>query len=123
MELIHEDALYFTERFLSEANEYDIIVSNPPYIPELEKSTISAHVLEHEPSMALFVDDQDPIIFYKELIKFAEQALVKGGFLFFELHELYGEEVKEYLQLFEFEKIEIRKDLQGKSRMLKAQKV
>ena len=73
--------------------------------------------------MALFVDDQDPIIFYKELIKFADLKLVEGGFLFFELHELYGEEVKEYLQLFEFEKIEIRKDLQGKSRMLKAQKV
>jgi release factor glutamine methyltransferase len=123
LELIHEDALHFSERFLSEANEYDIIVSNPPYIPEQEKSTMSAHVLEHEPSMALFVDDQDPIIFYKELIKFAYLKLVEGGFLFFELHELYGEEVKEYLQLFEFEKIEIRKDLQGKSRMLKAQKV
>lgn len=123
LELIHEDALNFSERFLSEANEYDIIVSNPPYIPEQEKSTMSAHVLEHEPSMALFVDDQDPIVFYKELIKFADFKLIKGGFLFFELHELYGEEVKEYLQIFEFEKIEIRKDLQGKSRMLKAQKV
>jgi release factor glutamine methyltransferase len=84
---------------------------------------MSANVLEHEPSMALFVDDQDPIIFYKELIKFADLKLVKGGFLFLELHELYGEEVREYLQLFEFEQIEIRKDLQGKSRMLKAQKV
>jgi release factor glutamine methyltransferase len=123
LELIHEDALHFTERFLSEANGYDIIVSNPPYIPEQEKSTMSKHVLEHEPSMALFVDDQDPIIFHKELIKFADLKLVEGGFLFFELHELYGEEVKEYLQLFEFDKIEIRKDLQGKSRMLKAQKV
>lgn len=122
MELIHEDALHFSERFLSETNEYDIIVSNPPYIPEQE-NTMSAHVLEHEPSMALFVDDQDPIVFYKELIKFADLKLIKGGFLFFELHELYGEEVKEYLQIFEFEKIEIRKDLQGKSRMLKAQKV
>lgn len=123
LELIHEDALHFTERFLSEAYEYDIIVSNPPYIPEHEKNTMSANVLEHEPSMALFVDDQDPIIFYKELIKFADLKLVKGGFLFLELHELYGEEVREYLQLFEFEQIEIRKDLQGKSRMLKAQKV
>lgn len=123
LELIHEDVLHFSERFLSEATEYDIIVSNPPYIPEKEKSTMSTHVLEHEPSMALFVDDQDPIIFYKELIKFAAVKLVKGGFLFFELHELYGEEVKEHFQLFEFENIEIRKDLQGKSRMLKAQKV
>ena len=59
----------------------------------------------------------------QKLIKFADFKLVKGGFLFFELHELYGEEVKQYLQIFEFEKIEIRKDLQGKSRMLKAQKV
>lgn len=123
IELIHEDALNFSPTFLSVARKYDIIVSNPPYIPEKEKSTMSAHVIEHEPLMALFVDDQDPIIFYKELIKFANLKLVKGGYLFLELHELYGEEVKEYLELFEFEHIEIRKDLQGKSRMLKAQKV
>jgi release factor glutamine methyltransferase len=123
IELVHGDVLNFSKEFLSEANDFDIIVSNPPYIPEKEKGTMSAHVIEHEPLMALFVEDEDPIIFYKELIKFAEHKLVKGGYLFFELHELFGKEVKEYLQLFGFENVEIRKDLQGKSRMLKAQKV
>jgi len=123
IELIQENVLSFSQKFLSDSIDFDVIVSNPPYIPEKEKVTMSAHVLEHEPAMALFVDDDDPIIFYKELIKFAEHKLVKGGYLFFELHELYGIEVRDYLQLFGFEHIEIRKDLQGKSRMLKAQKV
>jgi release factor glutamine methyltransferase len=123
IELIQEDVLNFSAKFLAETTDFDVIVSNPPYIPEKEKGTMSTHVLEHEPSMALFVDDQDPIVFYKKLIQFAERKLAKGGYLFFELHELFGNEVREYLQLFGFENIEIRKDLQGKSRMLKAQKV
>jgi release factor glutamine methyltransferase len=123
IEVIQEDALNFSPKFLSQELKYDVIVSNPPYIPNREKSMLSRHVLEHEPSMALFVDDSDPIIFYKEIIKFAEKKLQSGGLLFFELHESYGNEVMEFIQLFGFEEIEIRQDLQGKSRMMKAQKV
>ena len=123
IEVIHEDALNFSVAFLSQEMKYDVIVSNPPYIPNNERMTMSKHVLEHEPEMALFVDDVDPIIFYKEIIKLADKKLVKGGLLFFELHESFGNEVKECIQLFGFEEIEIRNDLQGKSRMLKAQKV
>ncbi len=123
IEVIHEDALNFSIAFLSQEMKYDVIVSNPPYIPNNERMTMSKHVLEHEPEMALFVDDVDPIIFYKEIIKLADKKLVKGGLLFFELHESFGNEVKECIQLFGFEEIEIRNDLQGKSRMLKAQKV
>jgi release factor glutamine methyltransferase len=123
IEVIHEDALNFSVAFLSQELKYDVIVSNPPYIPIKERITMSKHVLEHEPEMALFVDDVDPIIFYKEIIKLADKKLVKGGLLFFELHESFGNEVKECIQLFGFEEIEIRNDLQGKSRMLKAQKV
>ncbi len=123
IECIHEDVLNFSSEFHSDAKSYDIIVSNPPYIPEREKSMMSNHVIQHEPSIALFVADEDPIIFYKEIIKFAQDKLSKGGFLFFELHELFGNEVSEYLSLFGFKEMEIRKDLQGKSRMLKAQKV
>jgi release factor glutamine methyltransferase len=104
-------------------HSYDVFVSNPPYIPLDDKAQMKAHVLEHEPEMALFVDDVDPIIFYKEIIKLADKKLEKGGLLFFELHESFGNEVKECIQLFGFEEIEIRNDLQGKSRMLKAQKV
>ncbi len=123
IEVIHEDALNFSVSFLSQELKYDVIVSNPPYIPNLERITMSKHVLDHEPEMALFVDDADPIIFYKEIIKLADKKLVKGGLLFFELHESFGNEVKDFIQLFGFEEIEIRNDLQGKSRMLKAQKV
>ncbi len=123
IEIIHEDVLNFSHEFLSDSNRYDLIVSNPPYIPEREKSTMSNHVIQHEPAIALFVLDDDPIIFYKEIIKFSQDKLTNGGFLFLELHESFGNEVRDYLQLFGFENIEIRKDLQGKSRMLKAQKV
>lgn len=123
IDVIHEDALHFSDGFLSQDLKYDVIVSNPPYIPNEEKITMSKHVLEHEPEMALFVDDADPIIFYKEIIKLADRKLVQGGLLFFELHQSFGNEVKEVVQLFGFEKIEIRNDLQSKSRMLKAQKV
>jgi release factor glutamine methyltransferase len=112
-----------TTAFEELASSVDLVVSNPPYIPNNERMTMSKHVLDHEPEMALFVDDVDPIIFYKEIIKLADKKLVKGGLLFFELHESFGNEVKECIQLFGFEEIEIRNDLQGKSRMLKAQKV
>jgi release factor glutamine methyltransferase len=123
IEVIQEDVLDFSSEFMNGELNYDVIVSNPPYIPNKEKINMSKHVLEHEPEMALFVDDSDPIIFYKEIIKFAEKKLYSGGLLFFELHESYGNEVKEFIQLFSFEEIEIRQDLQGKSRMMKAQKV
>jgi len=123
IEIIQENVLDFNGEFISGDLLYDIIVSNPPYIPNKEKNTLSKHVIEHEPSMALFVDDSDPIIFYKEIVKFAEKKLKSGGLLFFELHESYGNEVGEFIQLFGFEEIEIRQDLQGKSRMMKAQKV
>lgn len=123
IEIIHEDVLNFSQEFLSDPKRYDLIVSNPPYIPQREKSMMSNHVIQYEPAVALFVSDDDPIIFYKEIIKFAQDKLTNGGFLFLELHESFGNEVKNYLQLFGFENIEIRKDLQGKSRMLKAQKV
>jgi release factor glutamine methyltransferase len=123
IEVIQQDVLDFSSDFISNELNYDVIVSNPPYIPYKEKSTLSKHVIEHEPLMALFVDDNDPIIFYKAIIQFAEKKLLSGGLLFFELHESYGNEVMEFIQLFGFEEVEIRQDLQGKSRMMKAQKV
>jgi release factor glutamine methyltransferase len=123
IEIIHENVLDFSHAFISKNANFDVIVSNPPYIPNKEKSMLSKHVIEHEPAMALFVEDSDPIIFYKEIIKYAEMNLQRGGLLFFELHESYGNEVLEFIQLFDFEEIEIRPDLQGKSRMMKAQKV
>ena len=118
---IQDDLLQPSDSFGE--GQFDVIASNPPYIPHKEKEVMSAHVLNHEPSLALFVDDADPIIFYKKIAQFAEKKLVDGGFLFFELHESYSQEVCEMLNDFSFHEIEIRKDLQGKLRMLKAQKV
>jgi len=122
IECLQEDVLQFRSEFLSQAS-FDLIISNPPYIPEKEKEIMSNHVLNHEPSLALFVSDDDPIIFYKHLIQFAQEKLVSEGYLFLELHESYSQEVLNFIESFSFQQVEVRRDLQGKWRMLKAQKV
>lgn len=120
---VKEDLLAVSDEFMSQRNAYDVIISNPPYIPNHEKSFMNANVLQHEPSLALFVDDSDPILFYKIIIQWAEMHLTHGGFLFFELHEAYSQEVLDFIKGFSFHNVEIRRDLQGKLRMMKAQKV
>lgn len=103
-------------------NSYDCWVSNPPYIPESDKVKMAKNVLDFEPEMALFVENQVPLKFY---LKIAQDALVflkNEGALYFEIHEEYGEELKEKLIHLGFEDLELRKDLQGKDRMLKAVK-
>ena len=120
---VKEDLLAVSDEFMSQRNAYDVIISNPPYIPNHEKSFMNANVLQHEPSLALFVDDSDPILFYKIITQWADQHLRQGGFLFFELHEAYSQEVLDFMGGFSFHNVEIRRDLQGKLRMMKAQKV
>ncbi|MFM6935722.1 MAG: peptide chain release factor N(5)-glutamine methyltransferase [Flavobacteriales bacterium] len=122
IECLQEDVLQFRPEFLSQTS-FDLIISNPPYIPEKEKEIMSNHVLNHEPSMALFVSDNDPIIFYKHLIQFAQEKLASEGYLFLELHESYSQEVLNFIETFSFQQVEVKRDLQGKWRMLKAQKV
>ncbi|MNJ86127.1 Release factor glutamine methyltransferase [compost metagenome] len=98
----------------------DLIVSNPPYIPWKEKQEMHQNVTEFEPDLALFVPDEDPLLFYRKIAEYAAKQLNPGGDLFFELHENFGMETKQMLEEMGFSKVEIREDLQGKNRMLKA---
>ncbi len=103
-----------------ELGTYDVIVSNPPYIPNNERSEMNDRVLNYEPHLALFVDDEDPLIFYREIIDFALSHLNTGGKLYFECNEFNAEKVKALLVGHGFEDIELRLDLQGKNRMIRA---
>lgn len=96
----------------------DIIVSNPPYIPAAEAETMHKNVVEFEPHLALFVEDDDPILFYKAIAGFAVKNLSAGGRLYFEVHEDRGEEVVRFLKSNGFREVELIADLNGKSRMI-----
>ena len=100
----------------------DIWVSNPPYIPMKDKSEMLENVLTFEPHLALFVEDEDPLIFYREIGKNALLNLKAGGKLFFEIHEDLSAETADLLKGIGFVNMEMRKDLQGKLRMIKAEK-
>ena len=102
-------------------DKFDVIVSNPPYVRELEKLEMKNNVVEHEPGLALFVSDGDPLIFYKKITRFALSHLKKGGVLFFEINQYLGEEMKQLLEAENFSEIELRKDMFGNDRMLKGQ--
>ena len=99
---------------------YDIIISNPPYVMEKEKVVMSEHVKNAEPPIALFVPDATPLLFYKHLIRYAKEGLVPGGHLYLEINEQFGKEVSTLLEAEKFLEIELRKDLFGKDRMVKA---
>lgn len=98
-------------------------VSNPPYIPHSDRLEMRSNVLDHEPHIALFVEDSDPMIFYKVIMEQGMKFLIDHGWLYFEIHEENGNTVKEMLIKTGFVNIELRKDLQGKDRMIRAQKV
>lgn len=101
---------------------YDIIVSNPPYIPQREKDLMPAQVLENEPHLALFTTDEDPLIFYRTIGLFAQKKLRKNGCLFFECNEFNAPEVASLLLRQGWKNVELRKDMQGKERMIKAER-
>jgi release factor glutamine methyltransferase len=98
---------------------YDVIVSNPPYIPASERAVMAANVVQHEPSGALFVPDDDPLVFYRAIAKFAKRYLSKGGTLYFEIHENLAREVAELLKAEGFRDIELREDINDKPRMIR----
>ena len=98
---------------------FDIIVSNPPYVRDLEKSEIQPNVLGHEPHIALFVNDNNPLVFYETITNFAVEKLNQNGQLFFEINQYLGQETKQLLVDRNFEAIELLKDLNGNDRMLK----
>ena len=99
--------------------KFDIIVSNPPYVRELEKAEIQNNVKRYEPDLALFVSDEDPLIFYKHIVQFALRNLKKDGLLFFEINQYMGKETQQVLEEQNFSEIELRKDMFGNDRMVK----
>ena len=103
-------------------NQYDIIVSNPPYVCESEKSEMRANVLDYEPSTALFVSDTDPLIFYRKILEFAKKALKPSGEIWFEINEKLGQETKDLCLEKGFKNVEIIKDFMGRDRILRATK-
>jgi len=109
---------FLDEEKWKELGKYDIIVSNPPYVKQSEINIMHARVKEFEPHLALFVPDEDALLFYKKLSDFAVKHLKPGGYLFVEINEAFGEQA---VSLFRgFANIELRKDMQGKDRMIKA---
>ena len=104
------------------AETADIIVSNPPYICEKEKADMEKNVLEHEPSIALFVPDEEPLKFYRAIAEYASSALKSEGALYFEINPIYEKETREMLEELGFKDIETKEDAFGKKRMMKAKK-
>ncbi len=127
-ELLETNVNFFKLDVLNESEwsriaNFDVIISNPPYIPDNEKKLMQKNVLDFEPEIALFVADNKALVFYKKIIALALLKLNAGGFLFFECNEYNAEHVKELLSIKNFENIELRKDLSGRDRMIKAQKI
>ena len=98
--------------------KFDIIVSNPPYVRNLEKAEIKPNVLDNEPHLALFVPDNDPLIFYKKIAELAAANLNPNGQLFFEINQYLGKETQELLEYIGLKNIELRKDIYGNDRMI-----
>jgi release factor glutamine methyltransferase len=101
---------------------FDIIVSNPPYVRNLEKQEIKKNVLEYEPHLALFVEDTDALLFYRKIAQLALKNLSPNGLLFFEINQYLGNETVELLKNLGFKNIELKKDLYGNDRMIKCEK-
>ncbi|RXP63518.1 peptide chain release factor N(5)-glutamine methyltransferase [Lutibacter sp. HS1-25] len=99
---------------------FDIIVSNPPYVRELEKTQMHENVLAHEPHLALFVKNENPLLFYDKIAELAKKHLSKNGNLYFEINQYLGNETVELLKQKGFTNIELRKDIFGADRMIKA---
>lgn len=98
--------------------KYDIIVSNPPYVRNLEKQEIKKNVLAYEPHLALFVDDNNVLLFYRKIAELALTSLTPNGKLFFEINQYLGKETVELLENLGFKNIELRKDFMGNDRMI-----
>ncbi len=106
----------------SVTEKYDIIVSNPPYVRESEQELMSPNVLNFEPHEALFVDDNDPLVFYRAIGKFSIKSLKPGGKLFLEINRDFGSQTRELLKQEGFSQVDLRSDLSGNHRMIRAVK-
>ncbi|MBO5809294.1 MAG: peptide chain release factor N(5)-glutamine methyltransferase [Bacteroidales bacterium] len=116
---IHDDILNLKNNI---EIEFDIIVSNPPYVRELEKAEMRDNVLDWEPHNALFVSDNDPLIFYRNILEFAKSHLKENGEIWFEINEYLGKEMADLCKEYGFSDVEIFKDFRGKERIVKVNK-
>lgn len=119
LNLIQADLFNINPGILTKA---DIIVSNPPYVRNLEKQFMNINVLDFEPHIALFVDDDEPLEFYKVIVKLTNKIMAQGGMLYFEINEAMGKSIVELLEKSKFTEIEIFKDINGKDRIVKGKK-
>ena len=103
-------------------NNFDIIISNPPYVRELEKLEMAPNVLDNEPHLALFVPDNNPLLFYEKITEIALKNLTEDGMLFFEINQYLSEETKKMIENKGFKNVTLRKDLQENYRMILAKK-
>ena len=101
---------------------FDVIVSNPPYVRNLEKEEIKKNVLDYEPHLALFVEDTDALLFYRKIAQLAVKNLAPNGLLFFEINQYLGKETVELLENLGFKNIELKKDMYGNDRMIRCEK-
>ncbi len=119
-------AVTFIQADILETNDlkipFDIIVSNPPYVRNLEKAEIKKNVLEHEPHLALFVEDSDALLFYRKIAELAQKNLCQNGELYFEINQYLGKETVALLEKMSFKNIELRKDIYGNDRMIRCTK-
>lgn len=104
----------------TDIEKYDVIVSNPPYVCDNERGRMEANVLRYEPHVALFVPDDDALLFYRAIARYASSALRHGGYLYFEINPLYHSQMEDMLNALGYDDIQMREDLFGKQRFIKA---
>lgn len=119
--ILEANDLDFIEKTFN-IQKFDIIVSNPPYVRNLEKHEIKKNVLENEPHVALFVADDDALIFYRKIANLAVNNLSENGVLYFEINQYLGQETVKLLQEMGFRNVELKQDIYGNDRMIKVKK-
>ena len=117
------DALHLTSDILHQtSNAFSLIISNPPYICNKEREAMEQNVLDYEPHEALFVPDEDPLLFYRAIAEYGKKVLKPDGWLYFEINPLYAEPLRELLHSMSYHDIECKDDQYGKQRMIRAQR-
>jgi release factor glutamine methyltransferase len=119
---LNQVAIQFIHQSILETEDlgqqFDVIVSNPPYVRHLEKQEIKKNVLDNEPHLALFVDDNDALVFYRKIAQLAQKNLNPQGQLYFEINQYLGQEMLDLLQKMGFKDTVLRKDIYGNDRMI-----
>jgi len=120
--IVHFEEVNILNTFPFNRDEYSCVISNPPYVTLMESAQMEQNVLDYEPHLALFVEDNDPLLFYRRIALFCGQNLMKGGYCLVEINEKFGQAVKEVFTTYGLREIEIRRDLFGKERFVRGRK-